>query len=261
MPDGPAARPGSGAGEPRVAYAEQHDEPSSRRAVPPAGRRRLRPAEWESCGVDQVLLEQLVQDTAWQLVFRQGTLDSAVASRILGVRAAVERTRWSDGRTSERDILAWAQAGAVVGERPNVPPSVLENLPLAEARLRVAPVERPDTLLAAVRVAWPRHAPTVQKPGPETPTRNIARSTARSYIRPHAGSGAGGVSGVVVEEVPPWWAAAARSLRRLGRRHGTWRLPGRRQAALPPVPPDCPPELLEKLGADIRVKVVIHHGD
>jgi hypothetical protein len=94
--------------------------------------------------VHPTFLRQVLQNTAWQLVFRQGTLDSAVASRMLGAHADTEQSWRSDGHTTTRDVAAIAQAAAATGERVNVSPSLLEALPVGDAWLRVAPVGRPD---------------------------------------------------------------------------------------------------------------------
>jgi hypothetical protein len=121
------------------------------------------------------LLERSVQDAAWTLMFRQGTLDSARASRILGVRPDVEQTYRSDGQRSSRRVEAWGQANAGAGERANVAPSALENLQPGTAWLRVPPIERKQARVQCVRVALPQALPVAEirsslEPGTVTET-------------------------------------------------------------------------------------------
>jgi hypothetical protein len=71
------------------------------------------PSDLES--VDHALLAQVLQDTAWQLVLGQGTFDSGVASRMLGVRPDVETTLRSDGLATRIDRWRCDRLGGRVG--------------------------------------------------------------------------------------------------------------------------------------------------
>ena len=183
--------------------------------------------------VDQALLPQIIQDTAWQLVFRQGTLDSARASRILGVGSNIEIGYRSDGLSTHRAVEAWGTASAGIGERVNVPPSALEMLERGDAWLRIAAVDRRVVRLSHVRVALPRPRP------------RSTETSLRKSDRNHVSGGRRVVSDAGVSEA-----------------RGTTRdMPSEAQAlparkpSLPPVPPDCPAELLDKVGADVLAKV------
>jgi hypothetical protein len=94
------------------------------------------------------LLERSVQDAAWTLIFRQGTLDSERASRILGQRQVEERTWMNDGRETVRLV-----------DKETVPARVLEDLQPGTAWLRVPPVERKRARVECVRVAMPATLP------------------------------------------------------------------------------------------------------
>lgn len=94
------------------------------------------------------LLERSVQDAAWTLIFRQGTLDSERASRILGQRQVEERSWSNDGRETVRLV-----------DRETVPARVLEDLQPGTAWLRVPPVERKRARVECVRVAMPTALP------------------------------------------------------------------------------------------------------
>src|SRR5207237_6374352 len=55
--------------------------------------------------VDRSLLPQVLQDTAWQLVFRQGSPQDAERMQALFGQTWVEDlTRYSDGRSSSRQV-------------------------------------------------------------------------------------------------------------------------------------------------------------
>lgn len=101
------------------------------------------------------LLERMVQDAGWRLIFRQGELDSARASRMLGAQPALDATFRAGGESSVRRQEAYSLEGAGVGERTAVSPSALENLPPGTAWLRVPPVERTRGRVQCVRVALP----------------------------------------------------------------------------------------------------------
>src|SRR4051794_20863113 len=83
--------------------------------------------------VDRALLPQVLQDTAWQLAFRQGSPQDAERMQALFGQAWVEdRTRYSDGRDSWRRV-----------ERPRVRVDEWMNaLEPGDAWLRVAPIDR-----------------------------------------------------------------------------------------------------------------------
>src|SRR6266852_331501 len=95
--------------------------------------------------VDRALLPQILQDTAWQLAFRQGSPQDAERMQALfGHAYAEDLTRYSDGRFSTRHV-----------ERPRVPVDEWMNaLEPGDAWLRVAPVDR-GWRQERVRVALP----------------------------------------------------------------------------------------------------------
>lgn len=90
------------------------------------------------------LLERAVQDAAWTLIFRQGTLDSKRASQILGQRLAEERTWSNDGRETMRLV-----------DKETVPARILEALTPGTALLRVPAVEKKRARVQVIRVATP----------------------------------------------------------------------------------------------------------
>jgi energy-coupling factor transporter ATP-binding protein EcfA2 len=90
-------------------------------------------------------LDQVAQDAAWIIAFRQGTRDSETAARLLGVRPTEERSWTNDGRETVRIV-----------EREIVPASVLEDLQPGSAWVRVPPIERRRVRVEPVRVALPK---------------------------------------------------------------------------------------------------------
>jgi hypothetical protein len=97
--------------------------------------------------VDRALVHQVLQDTAWQLVFRQGSQrDAELLQGLFGEAWVEDLTRCSDGRTASRQV-----------ERPQLVNTAGEILrePMARARydaLRAAPgLERARTLHPASR--------------------------------------------------------------------------------------------------------------
>jgi Type IV secretion-system coupling protein DNA-binding domain len=100
------------------------------------------PSDLEEWG--RHLLQRAVQDAAWIMCFRQGTLDSERASRMLGVRLAEERS-WVGERESVRVV-----------ERPWAPASALEALHPGDAWLRIPAVDGRDVRAEPVRVALPQ---------------------------------------------------------------------------------------------------------
>jgi hypothetical protein len=169
--------------------------------------------------VDRALLPQVLQDTAWQLAFRQGSPHDAERLQALFGQAWVEdATRWSDGRTSSR-----------LTERPRVSTDEwMNSLQPGDAWLRVAPVDR----------GWRQHRVRVAMP-----TRKVLSESASESVSeikpPHSGP-----------HFPKPVAGAPGGPSRGGLPAGS----GVRQP-LPAPPPDCPQELLKRVGADILAKV------
>src|SRR5438876_5212917 len=55
--------------------------------------------------VDRALLPQVLQDTAWQLAFRQRSpQDAERVQAVFGQAWVEDLTRWSDGRSSSRQV-------------------------------------------------------------------------------------------------------------------------------------------------------------
>jgi len=96
--------------------------------------------------VDHALVDQVLQDTAFQIGFRQGSPhDAALMESLFGQVWQEDVTRYSDGRTSSRLV-----------ERPRVAAEEWENgLDRGDAWLRVAPVDR-GWRQERVRVALPK---------------------------------------------------------------------------------------------------------
>jgi HNH endonuclease len=164
--------------------------------------------------VDRALLPQVLQDTAWQLAFRQGSPQDAERMQALFGQALIDDVAWrSDGLTTTRPI-----------ERPRVRVDEWMNaLEPGDAWLRVAPIDR-GWRQERVRVALPRQ-----------PALSSEKSLGK-VLGNHGRNGARDFSEVVVEGAP----------------QPTMPRPPR---GLPPVPPECPGELVEKMGADILAKV------
>jgi hypothetical protein len=111
------------------------------------------------------LLEQAAQDAAWILAFRQGTLDSDRAARLLGVHQVEERS-WSHGRQHD-----WETVRLV--EKTRVPASALEALQPGDGQLWVPGVDGRPPRTEPVRVAqpvpigpWPKPLPALPAPPP-----------------------------------------------------------------------------------------------
>jgi hypothetical protein len=96
--------------------------------------------------VDRALLPQVLQDTAWQLAFRQGSPQDAERMQALFGQARVKDESWrSDGLVTTRMV-----------ERPRVPVDEWMNaLEPGDAWLRVAPIDR-GWRQERVRVALPK---------------------------------------------------------------------------------------------------------
>jgi hypothetical protein len=169
--------------------------------------------------VDRALLNQVLQDTAWQLAFRQGSpADARHMEALFGQAWADDYTRWSDGRSSSRQV-----------ERPRVPiDEWMNGLQPGDAWLRVAPVDR----------GWRQHRVRVA-----LPTRKVLSESASESVSeikpPHSGPHF------------PKPVAGPPS----GPSRGGLPADGGSRASLPSPPPDCPQELLERMGADILGKV------
>jgi hypothetical protein len=99
--------------------------------------------------VDHALLPQVLQDTAWQLAFRQGSPQDAERMQALFGKAWVNDESWSsDGRTMTRRV-----------ERPRVSIDEWMNaLEPGDAWLRVAPIDK-GWRQERVRVALPQAVP------------------------------------------------------------------------------------------------------
>src|ERR671932_1627994 len=103
--------------------------------------------------VDRALVHQVLQDTAWQIGFRQGSRRDAELMQGLFGEAWVTDQSWSnDGRTVTRLV-----------ERPRVPIDVWMNgLQPGDGQLRIAPIDR-RWWQGAVRVALPRRRKQVSE--------------------------------------------------------------------------------------------------
>jgi len=158
--------------------------------------------------VDRSLLPQVLQDTAWQLAFRQGSPQDAERMQALFGKAWVNDESWSsDGRTMTRRV-----------ERPRVSIDEWMNaLEPGDAWLRVAPIDR-GWRQERVRVALPNVGKQNSETGSET------KANPRRVLFPSGN--------------------ATRLALLLGG-----------NSVLPPVRPDYPRELVEKMGADILAKV------
>ena len=187
--------------------------------------------------VQPALVDQVLQDTAFQVAFRQGSpADAALMESLFGLHWTDDVSRRSDGLSTRRAV-----------ERPRVPADEWKNgLDKGDAWLRVAPIEG-HWRQERIRVVLAHGRPIP----PETSTRNISRYSTRN----HVWESARGVSGdnVSDERAPSRdMPAEPRALP----------MPPR---SLPPVPPECPSELVEKMGADVLAKVERrwskrHHG-
>jgi hypothetical protein len=156
------------------------------------------------------LLERMVQDAGWRLIFRQGELDSARASRMLGAQPALDAT-WRAGDLSGVSVRrqeAYSLQGAGVGERTAVSPSALENLAPGTAWLRVPPVERSRGRVQCVRVALP-DAVMALSPGAGTQAGTAAGTAGDSSQRNVE------VDDPAVPALSPLTEAETRALRRI----------------------------------------------
>ncbi len=169
--------------------------------------------------VDHALVDQVLQDTAWQIGFRQGSPnDAALMESLFGQEWVEDVTRFSDGRTSSRRA-----------ERPRVPADEWKNgLDRGDAWLRVAPIEG-RWRQERVRVALPKSR-SRGSVITEVKTRSTDSVSMYSHLRLDSGVG-------MTEEAVP----EARGMRAT-------------PTALPPVPPECPAELVAMMGEDVLSK-------
>jgi hypothetical protein len=175
--------------------------------------------------VDHALLSQVLQDTAWQLVFRQGSPQDAERMQLLFGQHYVVDESWSnDGRVTKRHV---ERARVLIDEWMN-------SLQPGDAWLRVAPVDK----------GWRQERVRVAMPRPCNP-KLLTETSPRKYSRNHATDGSRVVSGGVV-------SGGRAPSRDMQAEPPVLPTPPR---ALPAVPPDCPAELVEKMGADILAKV------
>jgi hypothetical protein len=174
--------------------------------------------------VDPALLPQVLQDTAWQLAFRQGSpQDAERMQRLFGQHYVVDESWSNDGRVTKRHV-----------ERPRVSiDEWMNSLQPGDAWLRVAPIDR-GWRQERVRVALPRPADAVlsRSVNEVRSTRSVNASVTmfdsdRRALTDGDMTGRGGASSP--SNIPP--------------------------PSLPAVPPHCPPELLEKMGADVLARV------
>jgi len=106
------------------------------------------PSDMEEHG--RHVLQRAAQDAAWVLLFRQGTLDSERASRLLGMHLVEERT-WSEGEGGRRTHSKHVSA-------PWAAPYELEALGrhTGEAWLRIPAGRGQDVRVEHLQVAVPR---------------------------------------------------------------------------------------------------------
>lgn len=198
--------------------------------------------------VDRALLSQVLQDTAWQAAFRQGSpRDAEQMVRLFG-QQWVEDVAWrSDGMTTTRRV-----------ERPRVSiDEWMNGLGAGDAWVRVAPIDR-GWRQVRVRVAMP----TARKLVSETGLGNSLRTRSDTFsgeIELDSGVVNYGeqfpnrvsvrerpTAEVDQEELPGTGQPAATGNRGLG---------PERVKRLAGVPPECPEDLLERIGADVLAKV------
>ena len=176
--------------------------------------------------VDRALLPQVLQDTAWQLAFRQGSPQDAERCRRCSGRRG-SRTSWrSDGRHDHAPGGAAARGDRRVDER-------------ARARRRVAAggADRPR-LASGTR---PRGAAGLGKCFRKLAFGNCLgnqgpRDRARAFPKPRSDQWSRALGDLSRPQLEPCGATGS----------------GR---ALPGAAAECPPELLERMGADMLGKV------
>jgi len=166
--------------------------------------------------VDHALVDQVLQDTAFQIGFRQGSPnDAALMESLFGQAWQEDVTRYSDGRTSSRLV-----------ERPRVAADEWKNgLDRGDAWLRVAPIDgrwRQERVRVALSQSRSKRSVIT-----EVKTRSSDSVIMSANLRLD--------SGVVMTDEAETETRGVRAAPR----------------SLPSVPPDCPAELVEKMGADI----------
>jgi hypothetical protein len=176
--------------------------------------------------VEPALVDQVLQDTVWQLAFRQGSPhDASLLQALFGQAWTHDETRYSDGRRSWRNV-----------ERPRVHVDEwLNGLQPGDAWLRVAPVDQ-GWRQERVRVALPRPADADWSVNQVRSTSSVNASVTM-FDSDRRALNEGGLTerdgAASPSNIPP---------------SGTPQI-------LPGVPPHCPPQLLEKMGADILARV------
>jgi len=170
--------------------------------------------------VEPALVDQMLQDTAWQLAFRQGSPHDARLLEALFGQEWTKAESWrSDGLTTTRLV-----------ERPRVRIDEWMNaLHPGDAWLRVAPVDG-RWRQERVRVALPKPPPTSDERAIEPARVRITTSD----------NGSDSKARTTRRQYPNGVSETDRSAPRV--------------LALPAVPPDCPQELLERMDADSLAK-------
>jgi hypothetical protein len=175
--------------------------------------------------IDRALLPQVLQDTGWQLAFRQGSPEDAERMQALFGTRWIDDTAWSDrGYSTTRKV-----------ERPSVHIGEWMNgMGPGDAWLRVAPVDGKGRQ-QRIRVALPR------KQRSETDSETPSDTKGAQFGPTVFPNGRATLTGRPPRApLPP----GERGLP-----------PEERHRPLPPTPPTCPPELLERMGVDVLGQV------
>ena len=174
---------------------------------------------------EPALVDQVLQDTAWQIGFRQGgPTDARLMQDLFGMAWVEDVARSSNGVSTYRQV-----------QRPRVPVDEwMNDLQPGDAWVRVAPIDG-RWRQTRVRVAMPRRAERKQ----------VSETALGNTVGNHVRGSWGSVSDMGVSESP---APASDMVSARGELR-------RAPYALPAVPPDCPAELTEKMGADVLAKV------
>jgi hypothetical protein len=172
--------------------------------------------------VDRALVHQVLQDTAWQLAFRQGSpRDAEHLEKLFGRAWVTVNSSWrSDGLRTKQLV-----------ERARVPiDEWMNTLHPGDAWLRVAPIDR-GWQQVRVRVALPQHRSTASVNSSVTTSVSMPNEAERALFDKKM-------------------QALLEAARETANKPPPWEETGE-QRALPSTPPDCPPELVSKMGADI----------
>ncbi|MBV9322865.1 MAG: HNH endonuclease [Chloroflexi bacterium] len=175
---------------------------------------------------EPALVDQVLQDTAWQLGFRQGgPADARMMQDLFGMSWVEDIARSSNGVATYRQV-----------ERPRVPiDEWMNGMHPGDAWLRVAPIDG-RWRQVRVRVALPRPAAGGMSVKEVRSTSSVNGSVTMFESDRHALTD-GGMTERGGAEAPSNIP------------------PGVSPRELPDVPPHCPPELLEKVGADVLARV------